>query len=179
MAKRRGPRRNKHQRAQDLKKISELRVDKKSLREIAEQVDLSHEQVRQDLAFIDRQLLESAQQDLELIRSQAIAKLRHAQVQAHQAWMRSLDDAEKVSTKKTADGTEETTTREGQSGAPGHIRNYIRAIEAEAKLLNLYDIGTGKGDEAAQRLLELHTLLEAARADYDTQKASATEPTAK
>jgi hypothetical protein len=169
MAKR-GPKRNKHQKARDIRQESKLRAEGHTLHQIAEAVGVSHEQVRLDLKYIDQRLIEAAAKDLEKAKAENLAKLRFAQAEVLEAWKLSLEDSERISTKQSADGTETTTVTEGQSGNPGHLRNYIRALEAEAKLLGLYEMGTGKGDEAAQRLLELHEQLELARKLYDTQE---------
>lgn len=183
MAKR-GPKRNKHQKARDIRKESKLRAEGQTLHQIAEAVGVSHEQVRLDLKYIDQRLIAEAAKDLEKAKAENLAKLRFAQAEVLEAWKLSLEDAEKVTVKHSRaklddeddycedPGIQVETTRvtEGQSGNPGHLRNYIRALEAEAKLLGLYELGTGKGDEAAQRLLELHEQLELARKLYDTQE---------
>jgi len=188
MAKR-GPKRNKHQKARNIEQESKLRAEGKPLREIAETVGVSHEQVRLDLKYIDKRLIEAAAKDLEKAKAENLAKLRFAQAEVLEAWKLSLEDAEKVTVKHSRaklddeddycddPGIQVETTRvtEGQSGNPGHLRNYIRALEAEAKLLGLYEMGTGKGDEAAQRLIELHEQLELARKQYDSQETSGTQ----
>jgi len=174
----RGPKRNRHQRALDRKKASVARAEGKTLKEIGIDNGLSREQVRLDLAFIDDSLFTSSLADLQKIRDETAGKLRFAQTEAHRAWLQSLEDAVKDTTKKTAAGIETTHAVEGQSGSPGHIRNYIKAVEAEAKLLGLYELGNGKGDPAAERLLKLHSLLEEIRANsepYDPQIPTSSE----
>lgn len=174
MAKR-GPKRNKHQKARNIEQESKLRAEGKPLREIAETVGVSHEQVRLDLKYIDKRLIEAAAKDLEKAKAENLAKLRFAQAEVLEAWKLSLEDSEKITIRQNDDGSERTTVTEGQSGNPGHLRNYIRALEAEAKLLGLYEMGTGKGDEAAQRLIELHEQLELARKQYDSQETTGTQ----
>lgn len=161
----RGPKRNKHQRARDRRRIASLRAKGLSLRAIARRVGLDEKQVRLDLAFIDDRLIDSAKVDLEQAKAQTVAKFRWAQIEAREAWIRSLEDAERTTIKDGAkNGLEETITTEGRSGNPGHLRNYAAAVDKEAELLGLYDLGSGKGDESAQRLLDLHELLQQMRA---------------
>lgn len=151
MAKR-GPKRNKHQKARDLKRVSELRAEGKPLREIAPEVGLSHEQVRLDLKFLDQTLLSQAVENTEDIKRQLAAKFRFAQAEAVAAWHRSLTDLERVTEKLAKDGLEHTTVTEGRSGNPGHIRNLIKATEAEAKLFGIYEAPGEDATQAAKAL---------------------------
>ena len=174
--RKRGQKRNRHQKARDIKQESMLRAEGKTLREISDAVGVSHEQVRADLKHIDQRLIEAATKDLEKAKAENLAKIRFAQSELAQAWLNSMNDSSKISTKQSSDGTEITTVTEAQTGNPGHMRNYIKALEAEAKLLGLYEIGTGKGDEAAQRLIELHAQLEMARKLYDSESPPTSKP---
>lgn len=173
-----GPKRNAHQRAQNQKVASKLRAEGKTLQEIGDTIGLCREQVRLDLKVIDQALLNDAKTELELAKAQTLAKLRFAQIEALSAWRRSLEDAQSKTVKHTAEGVEESETVKGQSGNQGHMSNYVKAVEAEAKLLGLYEIGSGRGDEAAGRLLALHELLEEQRKGYihDPEKVAPTKP---
>lgn len=176
--KKSGPKRNAHQRTENQRAAAKLRAEGKSLQAIGDAIGLCREQVRLDLKVIDQALLNDAKSDLELAKSHALAKLRFAQVESLLAWQRSLENATSKTVKHTAEGVEESETVKGQSGNQGHISNYVRAVEAEAKLLGLYEVGSGRGDEAAERLLDMHKLLEEQRKGYihDPQKAAAPEP---
>jgi len=178
MAKKRGPKRNKHQKSRDYKREAKLRAEGKTFREIAKEVGLDAKQVRLDLAFIDEQLIDAAKADLEKAKAESVAKFRYAQIQAHQAWLLSLEEEVRVTVRHSTqsggdDGArnsnEQTKMVAGQSGNPGHMRNYLKAVKDEAELLGLYQLGSGKGDEAAERLNDLHDLLELMRQE-DQQK---------
>ncbi len=139
MPRKKYTRRNKHQKAQDKKIESELSKHGHSLREIATCVDLSKEQVRLDLAEINRELLKESKVNIEQARTHQLAKLRHAQIEVLDAWKRSLQDAELRKEKDGKDGKEITTLIKGQSGNPSHIKNYIKSVEVESRLLGLLD----------------------------------------
>jgi hypothetical protein len=160
----RGPKRNEAQRLADRQEAARLRRNKKTLREISGVTGVSHVQVRADLAFIDKQLLEDAKDDMLVVKHQAVSKLRQAQIEAYNAWKASQEDSFKQADEVSEKGFKTTTTTEKQSGASGHMANYLKAVEAEAKLLGLSELGQGKGDEAAQRILEMTEMLAAMRA---------------
>jgi hypothetical protein len=125
-----------------------LRSEGVPLRQIGEKIGLSYEQVRLDLRAVDESLFNGSIEDRKRAKSEQIAKLRYAQIESQRAWELSLKDAEKTTEKTTEKGLEKSHTIEGQSGNPGHIRNYVKAVEAESKLLGLYE-PEEPGDEGA------------------------------
>lgn len=163
---RRGPKRNKHQKAQHQAKAAELRSEGKTFREIAAANGISYEQARLDLKELDEAALKSAALTTENALQETLAKLRLAQVEALKAWHASKLPAEEFTTKHTSEGVEESTKLKGQSGNPGHMRNFTKAVEAEAKLRGLYEMGSSQGDEASELLSMVYDqILEAQRRD--------------
>lgn len=166
MAKR-GPKRNKHQRARDYKKEAELRADGKTFREIAKVVGLNDKQVRLDLAFIDSQLLEQAEEDRKRDKANQLAKLRWAQMECYKAWLASLEEVEKTSVRQSEKyGVEQTVTTEGRSGNPGHMANYAKFVNAETELLRLLEKEPGSQEELSELEELMLEHLKQARAEY-------------
>lgn len=168
---RRGPKRNKHQKAQDIKRASELRLEGLSLRQIGKEVGLDEKQVRLDLAFIDNQLLEQAEEDRKRDKANQLAKLRWAQLQCRDAWLRSLEDAEKTSLKESSKGgIEQTVATEGRSGNPGHMANYAKFVSAETDLLKLLEKEPGGQEELSELEEMLVDCLISARMEYGSSQ---------
>lgn len=163
--KKRGPRRNSHQKSVDQKTASELRKEGKSLRAIGENIGLSHEQVRLDLDELDKVLQRDAQKNIEQVRAQCETSLWLALSESLKGWQLSLMDAVTVTEKEAADTdgdaqgeltvVERTTVKKGQSGNSSHIKNIIKASEALAKLHGLYE-SAGSGDAASDLLTDIY-----------------------
>lgn len=158
--------RNAHQKAHDHKQESALRLEGKSLREIAQDLGISRETVRKDLAFLDQSLNESAKEDLDLLKKQIAAKFRYAQAESMIAWKFSQQPGVKQVTKVSADGTEESTTIEGRSGNQSHMSNYLAAVDKEARLFDLYKPEKGGTVELNELEQALSEELNAARQEY-------------
>lgn len=147
--------RNPHQKAKDRKRESKLRADGVPLRAIAEEVGLSYEQVRKDLLFIDARLLAASKDEIETAKAQTLAKLRYAQVQAVRGYERSFQAVTQTIESSSPKGSRETIITSEQPGRGEHLRNYVKAVEAEAKLLGLYEKQASDNEE----LTELERLL--------------------
>ena len=165
--------RNKHQKAADIKTASELRKQGKPLREIGKVTGLSHETVRKDLAEIDQKLLKAALKDADEHRKEVIAKLRHSQIEAINAWKQSLTDSVRAFIK---DGKVTSEVQQTQDGNAAHLRNFISAIESEAKLLGLYESDDKGNDNARDLVKGLADMVKAAGDIYaDSQETGSAE----
>lgn len=167
---RRGPKRNKQQKASQKKKAAQLREQGKTLREIGSEVGLHHTQVWHDLNEVEAEILEEAKDSLEAHRARVLAKLRKVQIESRIAWERSLQDKERYTEKESAKtGLETSSMREGQSGNPTHMTNMIKAIEKEAQLLGLLKPDAGGGEDNQDLIAGLSRIVEDARARYDSE----------
>jgi hypothetical protein len=137
--KRQNRKRNKTQRAKDTQKAAAMRSEGDSLRTIASALDVAPSTVKADLDGVDQLLLKKAMLDREAAMLTQLNDLQFAVNEAKRAWALSLEDSEKVTFKASPrNGDEHTTTTEGQSGNPGHLRNLVKAVEVRSKLLGLY-----------------------------------------
>jgi transcriptional antiterminator len=168
MTQRKGRRRNKTQKAKQLKEAASLREKGHSLRDIAKEIDLSFKQVQRDLQEIEAALIEDAKDSMEEYRKQILAKLRNTQIQSYKGWLKSLQDKEKHSEKMSEKGMEHTSSTEAQSGNPSHMANMIKAIEAEAKMLGVYNEATDENENSDKLINGLTSLVNKARDYYES-----------
>lgn len=170
MAKR-GPKRNRHQKAVQQQQAAELRAEGHSLREIANIIpNISHQQVRLDLREIEQSLLNAAKEDIATLKAQQVAKLRWAQIQTQKSWNRSLEDAVKTTEKfSSKNGMETTTTIEGQSGNSGHMTNYLKAVEKESELLGLFETDPDEEKELTRSEEILAEQIKIARENHESR----------
>lgn len=168
--------RNQHQLAENRRQEAALRLQGKTLRDIADELGLSHEMVRKDLAIVDQGLIETAKADLELLKAQIAGKFRMAQVESFQAWKLSQEDAVTIVQKTTTEGTETTITVKGQSGNQGHKRNYIAATIQEAKLYGLYKPEVDGDLDLTEFEAELAEQLRAAKEAHGAAKDLPVQP---
>lgn len=104
---------------------------------IAKALRVNQGTISRDLEALRQQWRESALQDFDARKAQELAKLDETERAAWQGWERSLRDAEKTVTRNNDDGTETTTTIEGQAGDPRFLNVVVSCVERRAELLDL------------------------------------------
>lgn len=117
-----------------------MRLEGKHYKEIGDALGISGEQVRLDLQEVDQSLFEDSKANIDKVKAQQLAKLRHAQVLSLRSYHRSCENRERITTEETEKyGVKTSRLVEGQHGSPTHLANYIKAVEAESKLLGIYE----------------------------------------
>lgn len=143
---------NKERRQQ---RVAELYCQQWTQYEIAEELGVTQPCVCQDLAAIRQRWLESSQMNMTERLSSEIAKLDNLERIAMDAWVRSCEDAEEVTTmkspprKKKGDESEPKSKKptvtqviektKGQSGNPAFLAEARQCVEKRCKLLGLLD----------------------------------------
>lgn len=141
-------------------RVAELYCAQKSQWEIAEELGVSQPTVSNDLAAIRAKWLANSVMNMSERLAKEIAALDNLERIAMQAWLRSCEDAEEVTTmkspprlniklkngdelkKKTSDKpkvTSEITKIKGQSGNPAFLAEARQCVEKRCKLLGLLD----------------------------------------
>jgi len=156
------PKRNKLQKAEDVKKATSLRLKGRTLRQIGAEIGLHYSRVHRDLKEIEADLIQEARADMAELRAQTLAKLRHVQIEAQRGWALSIQDKIKVAD----NGQDSITTRETQKGDPAYLNAYLKSVTEEAQLLGLYAAQVEE-DTSNDLIQALTAQVEAARQKYD------------
>lgn len=121
MSRRGGQQRSKVERAQQIAEAVHRRYLRGETQgEIADALDISQQQVSEDLAQFNRQLLAQARTDVERHRAEETARLYEVEREAWQAWERSKTERETSTTEQvqTTFGTQPTTPHSTPHSTP-------------------------------------------------------------
>lgn len=145
--------RNEAEKAAHLERIAELRVRRRSIREISIEVGLSFETVRKDVLFLEKEWRQKANDHISRHRARLLATTEALVRDAFEGWIESRKPAvvqrivrrpvtdEKGRQLRGPDGPlfveEITQEQRGQAGDPQFLRTILEAIREQSRLLGV------------------------------------------
>ena len=114
-----------------------LRVQGSTYRSIAAELGTSPSTAHRLVEAELRRLAKLAGESAEELRALELARLDAVMVKAHEGWERSLLDAERTTTRETANGTETTRVTRTRSGDARYLNIMLQCIAQRIKLLGL------------------------------------------
>ena len=146
-----GPKRNRIERARDMRLIAPMYLfDKLSQGEIAERLNtrpgitytLSQKTISNDLAALRKAWLAAGIMDLNKAKAQELGRIDALEATYWQAWLDSCEVGVKVSKEKKLGGVVVSTRQEidSPSGDPRHLAGVQWCVERRAKLLGLDEL---------------------------------------
>ncbi|MBN8564898.1 MAG: helix-turn-helix domain-containing protein [Leptolyngbya sp. UWPOB_LEPTO1] len=146
--------RPKIQRDRDRATVAELRLKGWTQQQIADYLELDQSTISRDLKVLELQWKESALRDFDLDRAMTLEKLRLAEKEYWDAWLRSQQSKETSIREqlRNAIASEEGTTAgsgriklstktEQKTGEAVFLNGVIKCVELQAKLLGLFPEG--------------------------------------
>jgi len=140
----RGRHRSSAEIAKHRRQISNLYLQGRLQAEIASELNLSQSTVSRDLKALRGEWLVSSLMDFDEARANELAKIDTLEREYWDAWQRSREDAETITTKgrgdkETAVSMEKTVQLKGQVGDAAFLRGIEWCIDRRCKLLGLDD----------------------------------------
>ncbi len=119
---------------------------------IAEELVVSQPTVSTDLKAIQQQWIESATQDVEVIRAKMMAELELVKEEAWKGWERSLQPTETDVVSGQSDNRQMRRTRKQQHGNPRFLDIIRNTIAQQAELLGLNVTASSDEDQQDDKL---------------------------
>lgn len=133
--------RTKLEKEQDYEKITNLKLQRYSLRQIGKVLNLSHQQVKQDLKVIEERWQEKTNLNLDQEKTKQLETLDIVIKESFQAWENSKQDKIKKSIKdKTGkDNTKEKAVlTENNYGDISYLKTVTDAVKEQNKMLGVH-----------------------------------------
>ena len=134
------PKRTKFQREHDLNLISRRYLSGVYQADIAEELQLSQQQISYDLKTIRQRWLNASVENINEAKARELAKVDNLELEYWAAWKRSQEDAETVKQKGRAGGEkpdEIEKTAKGQAGDPRFLAGVQWCIERRCAIMGI------------------------------------------
>lgn len=141
------PKRTPFERERDLHLTTSLYLKGKTQAEIADELDVSREQIKYDLALIQKRWREDTAINLDEAKQKELARIDTLECTYWDAWERSLEERVKTRTEQSANGGDDdkgqkktakaSVEKETLLGNPAYLSGVMSCIERRCKLLGL------------------------------------------
>lgn len=143
----RGPKRTNFERENDLYRTTQLYLKGKTQAEIAEELEVSREQIKYDIAIIQKRWRESGLIDMNESKQKELARIDTLERTYWEAWERTLEEKTKTRTEQSTSGkgdkdagktAKATIEKETLLGNPAYLSGVQWCISERCKILGIY-----------------------------------------
>jgi hypothetical protein len=141
------PKRTAFERERDLHRTAQLYLKGRTQAEIAEELNVSREQIKYDLAIIQTRWRSDTTINLDEAKQKELARVDHLERTYWDAWERSLEGKVKTRTEQSTNGkgaddggtkaAKASVEKESLLGNPAYLAGVMSCIERRCKMLGL------------------------------------------
>ncbi len=138
------PKRSNFEREKDLHLTTQLYLKGKTQAEIAEELNVSREQIKYDLAIIQKRWREDTTINIDESKQKELSKIDNLERTYWEAWDRTLEGKTKTRTEQSTNGGKEsksakaTIEKETLLGNPAYLAGIQWCISERCKIIGLY-----------------------------------------